>query len=472
MKTLNQLAGDNASFTTGVGAWVATGATLANDTSIKLLDDLHTLVITPSNANNPVTVELSNISIPITYSGQTIQFHTRLKCSNKLAAVVEFIHNQTMPATYQQTRNTSVPSNLWTVCRSNMLPVPNVGVSVSATVSIEISGHNGSAISMTLPFLYGTFDVDDSLFTLATYAQIPQFFRTSELIAIQDGIMPESPTLRLIECGLSAADDAFDDYYRIEYVDIEDAGQLTYTPSPSLLVSPLGVNDATAPWLAQFLGFSLDSPQQQTTPWGGIPGRWFEVMTAIDTANPPASPTSLVRSSGVVTATFASTSLSVGNVVSVVAVDGSSTSFSGTFTLTGATGTTATWAQSGADETASETHSVAVTDTNWSELEDSNPDVFDRAGYNAWQLENAYAGLRAGSLNALTNAAKLNLSGDKIVTVQKRYSDNPWRILVKTKTSETPNGEDSVESEIILNAIKSVKPLGYKVEHLCTPNGT
>lgn len=473
MRTINQLAGDTASFTSGVGSWTASGGALSNDTSVKLLDDLHTLVATPTNAVDPVTVELSGIPISIGYADSTIQFHARIKSASRVVASVTFTHNQTMPASYEQTRTTVVSANSWVVCRSNMLPIPNIGTSVSATISIEITGHAGEPVSLTLPFLYGTFDVDLSYFTVSTFGQLPQFFRDVERTQAEQNILPEYPMLRLLECGLSTADEVFDDYYRIENVDIETAGQLIYTPTPSLLVSPVGVNDSSAAWLAQFLGFRLDNPQQTTTAWGGLPSTWHAVLTEIDPDDPAVNVVSLARSSGTVTATFAAShSFAPGQTISVVAVDGTATSFSGTFTIAGAPpGTSITWSQSGADETATETHKVGLLDTEWSELEDSNPDFYDRAGYTAWQLENAYSGLRAGSLTALINAAKLNLSGDKIVTVVKRYTGNPWRILIKTKTSETPNGVNLAASEIILNAIKTVKPVGFKVDHQCTANG-
>lgn len=477
MKTINFLAGDNATFTTGLGSWVVTGGTAVYDTSTVVLAERHSMVITPTNSSSTVTVTLSAIPISVAYADKSIQFHSRLKSVPGLAVDVSLTHSSTMPASYDQTRHTKTGSNSWSVCRSNIMPIPDIGVAVLAEIELEITGHDGYDIYFTTPFLYGTNDVDNAYFSLSCYASIPRFFVGVEYEQIDAGVLPEFPTLRILESGLSVCDDIFDDYYNIEYVDIETAGRLEYTATPSTLVSPYAVTDTTGAWLAQFLGFELDNPQQTTTPWGGLPGTWGAAMTDVDTGGLSANATSLSRASNVVTATFAAShGLSTNDLVSVTATDGTSTTFSGTFTVTGTpSGTSATWAQSGSDESASETHRVALLDSEWSELEEFNPDYADRAGYTAWQLENAYSGLRCGTFDALVKAAQFNLSGDKVVTVLKHTtgagSSNPWSILVRTKTSETPGGVDNTSSEIVLTAITAVKPIGFKVEHRCTSTG-
>jgi len=477
VQTLNFLSGDNATFTTGLGSWSVSGGTAVHDTSVVVLTERHALVVTPTNSSSTVTITLPSIPIPVFYADKTIQFHSRVKSVAGVVVTVGLTHDATMPASYDSTRQTKTAGSTWSVCRSNLMPIPDIGTPVIAEIELEITGHGGYDIYLTTPFLYGTSDVDFSYFSLSTYAALPRFFVGVEYQQLDENILPEFPTLRIIESGLSVCDQIFDEYYNLQLLDTETAGQVEYTATPSTLVSPSAVTETTGAWLAQFLGFSLDNPQQTTTPWAGLPSTWGAAMTDVDAGGLSANASNLERSSGVVTATFATShGLSTNDVVSVTAADGTSTSFSGTFTITGTpTSSTATWAQAGTDESDSETHRVALVDTEFSELEEFNPDFADRAGYTTWQLTNAYSGLRAGTYDALVNAAKFNLSGDKIVTVLKHTtgtgSSDPWSILVRTKTSETP-GVVSDQSEIILAAISSVKPIGFAVAHRCTATGT
>jgi hypothetical protein len=353
--------------------------------------------------------------------------------------------------------------------------VPDISGLIYGRVKISFVNHGGLPFYFSVPFMYSSYSVLEKQLTISTYAQLPSIFLIAENNQLNQGYLPEFPTLRLIEAGSLTSEDCLSTYYDFEYVDEEDAGQLTYTPTPSTLVEPDNITDANAKWLSQILGFTLDDPQQLTTPWGGLPSSWGELTTAVDATGLSANASSLVRSSSIVTATFASaTGLSIGDSVSVTAVDGTATTFSGTFTVTGVTTTpshTATWAQTGSNETATETHKVALLDTSWSELEEFNPDYFEKATYSSWQIENGYSGLHAGTLTALKESAKFNLIGGKVVTVTKNYSSNPWRILITTKTSETPGGVTDSENETILRAIQQVKPLGFKVSHVCTVSG-
>lgn len=65
----------------------------------------------------------------------------------------------------------------------------------------------------------------------------------------------------------------------------------------------------------------------------------------------------------------------------------------------------------------------------------------------------------AGTARGLEQTAKTLLWGSKYVRITKALDGNPWRIGVRTRTSETPDGVEAA-----LNA-PGVKPAGYTVVH-------
>jgi hypothetical protein len=475
MTTVNFLPERNQIVNLETGDWTITNGTMSVANLVSPVSLFHSFYITPTASNSIVELELASIIIPSDYRLTPVQFHARVKSTTGLKATVLMDCSETELPGHVFTRDTKVNSNTWKTIRSNLMIVPDISGLIYGRVKISFINHGGLPFYFSVPFMYSSYSVLQEQLTISTYAQLPSIFLIAESNQLNQGYLPEFPTLRLIEAGSLTSEDCLSTYYDFEYVDEEDAGQLTYTPTPSTLVEPDNITDANAKWLSQILGFTLDDPQQLTTPWGGLPSSWGELTTAVDATGLSANASSLVRSSSIVTATFASaTGLSIGNSVSVTAVDGTATTFSGTFTVTGVTTTpshTATWAQTDSNETAAETHKVALLDTSWSELEEFNPDYFEKATYSSWQIENGYSGLHAGTLTALKESAKFNLIGGKVVTVTKNYSSNPWRILITTKTSETPGGETNSENETILRAIQQVKPLGFKVDHVCTVSG-
>ena len=475
MKTVNLLADADWQFLPDdTGSWSFSGGSAVIDTAQVILADYHSIAITP-DSSSAVTLTLTDIPVSTDYANETIQFHCRVKCDFAVDVSVQLTHDQELPAGYDDTRETQTAATRWIISRSNTLPIPEIGSVVNASVSITISGHQGEIVYVTLPYLMGTFDIGDSKFALSVYTQLPQFILQSELTEAENGVLPDYPIMRMLEAGLDYAEQGFDKYYEFENLDSEEQGQVDYTVDPSALVDPEGVSRETAEWLSQFLGFNLDDPRLGATPWAGLPSTWNAILTDIDPTGLDATPLTLARSSDEVTATFSENhGLIVGDTVSVTGVTPSS--FNGTFEIAYVDSTTQVrWAQVGSDvANASVTvkGNVALIDTSWDELEDYDPDFFDYSSYLVWQIENAYHGYRAGTKQALIASAKLNLAGDQIVTVVNGYNDNPWNILVKTKTSETPDGLDDTENEAVLVALNRAKPAGFKVYHLCTTTGT
>ena len=478
MSTTNFLPERNQIVALETGDWTISGGTFSVANLISAVPLQHSFLIDPTNTGT-VTLSLNNIIIPSQFRDTPIQFYARVKTAGYVSCAVQLLSSEVEYAigggTYTSTRSTKVGSNSWTVIRSNIMVVSDTAGVLYANISIQFTQHAGLDFYFTTPFMYATYEALDYPFATSTYLQLPRILINTESSEMSQNNLPEIPLFRLIESGLLSGESVYQDYFDFEYVDEEDAAQLNYTPTPSTLVEPDAITDQNAKWLAQILGFVLDDPQQQTTPWGGLPATWNAIMTTVDATGFSASATDLTRATNVVTATFASaTTLSAGDTVSVVASDGSETSFSGTFTVTAVSGSapwTVTWSQTGAGESDSETHVVSLVDTNWSELEEFNPDYFDKATYSSWQIDTAYTGLHAGTRAALIDAAKFNLTGNQTVTVINNYASNPWRILVRTKTTETPGGVTGSQNDIIFAAIDRVKPVGFKLNHQCTASG-
>lgn len=90
----------------------------------------------------------------------------------------------------------------------------------------------------------------------------------------------------------------------------------------------------------------------------------------------------------------------------------------------------------------------------------------------SWQVDNGYYGINAGTLPAVIDAAKQQLTGEKSVVVEYDYETTPWVINLSSEWYETygSTGEEDVgsSSKLVLGAIEYARPLGVKVNHTMT----
>lgn len=107
--------------------------------------------------------------------------------------------------------------------------------------------------------------------------------------------------------------------------------------------------------------------------------------------------------------------------------------------------------------------------TSYSEL---NPPILDVQAQETllrWQLDTGYYGKNAGTMSAVTEAAKLQLINEKEVTVIYDYGTEPFVINIQTKWSETLGaiGPEVIgeSSPIVLESIEPARPLGTKITH-------
>lgn len=409
-----------------------------------------------------ITAVLTSIPVSTGFKGDSLQFHSRIYSEKPFTAVIELSTDQ---GTSSSAR-TRVTESTWGVCRGGRLEIPDIGAAMTASISITLKEFGPASVHISLPFLYGTSQIFNSAFMFNLYQYLPNVIQQADLNL--DNI-PEALLARILEAGLYWADSALTSHYDFEYVDEDLASRLNYTPSESTLVEPAFLDIENAEWLAQFLGFKLQNPAVTATPWGAFSGfSWAAIQSDIDPNN-DYSVTALSRSSNVVTATLGSHPIVTGDTIFLRNAD---SGFNGTFEVTSYTASTISWTQTGSDVTALVGGAVYLPDTEWEELEDFSPDFYDQSTYIRWQLNNAYAGINAGTLQAVKEAAKFNLSDTQIVTITTSYLSSPWNILVTTKTSETPNGVDNQSNETVLAEINKAKPAGFKLYHICTSTGS
>ena len=86
--------------------------------------------------------------------------------------------------------------------------------------------------------------------------------------------------------------------------------------------------------------------------------------------------------------------------------------------------------------------------------------------FSQWQLRTKAFGIGAGTRDAMRQAIKLILNGNKLVLITPFWQGNPWSIRIRTLTSETPNATgDGQSSDSVLKMADLTKPAGYAISH-------
>lgn len=102
----------------------------------------------------------------------------------------------------------------------------------------------------------------------------------------------------------------------------------------------------------------------------------------------------------------------------------------------------------------------------WGSLQGFAPEVAGLDDFFEWQVSTGYYGYAAGSLKAVREAAKRVLTDTKTCTITNNYSGSPWRILVQTKVSETPDATSAGQSlDSMLDLMAPARPLGVIIAH-------
>lgn len=466
--TQNLITSEDSKFFSTVGNWLITGATASIEPVYTFNSSWGSLKLTPVNSSTPIVMTLTGIPLIHEFNNDDLQFHVRVKSPAVLEVTIQLETSEDG----SETAFTKATSSSWVLCRSANVFMPQTGADGTASVEITIEDHQGQNVLVAIPFLtYSRLFMYD-LFRAEVRRLLPSFIQDADVAHQSQYGPPGWPLSRFIELVTQYPRQVIQDWVDFQYVDIA-GGKIVGDPlTLSQMVDPVAAQRRFLKWLGLFVGVSIKNPALGTTPWASLPETWGAVESDIDPApNDSFTPSAVVRSTGVVTATIGSHSVTAGMWVRLEGSSSAGTSFDGSFEITAADATTISWDQAGPDESATSVGVVYVSDTEWDELLQFAPALDDFDGNLRWQVRTGYGGLNAGTGTALRAAVAEPLLGDKIVTIIERYNSSAWEILVRTKTSETPDGVEGEPSERVVSYIDKVKPAGFKVTHECTATG-
>lgn len=87
--------------------------------------------------------------------------------------------------------------------------------------------------------------------------------------------------------------------------------------------------------------------------------------------------------------------------------------------------------------------------------------------FDRWQVSTQAYGVASGNRDSIKEAVRTVLSGTKSVLVTPLWTGDPWKIMIRTITSETPGvtaaGQSSAE---VLAVAEPSRPAGYELLHL------
>jgi hypothetical protein len=461
--TVNKLSGDDALFTATTGGWSATNANLTVDFDNKKYATKNSLRITPT-AYDPIVLTLTGYRTTLEEANDNIDFHCWYKAEQDSFVTIELSSDSELSAT----RSFNVAGGIWNVIRAEPVDVPLSSETYGLTLTITIADHGGQPILITNPTLYQEYRFTLNPFLKECVPLIPRVFTEIE----KQQKYPTMPMYRMMEVGLTQAGVAFEQQQHFRYRDIAGGQNPNDIETLSGLVDPTVADVRFLPWLSQFTGTQYIDPTIRTTPWGNLPANWQAVLSDIDpTPTVSLDVISLTRASGVVTAVLDGdvTQYSIGETVSVSGAG----DFDGQYLIESQDIGTSTigWSQAASDDTAS-TGTVDLVDQSWIELESFRIDITNRIEFLRWQVQNQYYGVRAGTLEALSEATKFYLTGSKTVNIFAKHMGTPFLIKIYTKTSETPGGVEGEQSEELVQALQNAKPAGFKIVHECNSTGT
>lgn len=86
--------------------------------------------------------------------------------------------------------------------------------------------------------------------------------------------------------------------------------------------------------------------------------------------------------------------------------------------------------------------------------------------FHRWQLASKAYGLSSGNRNSIKEAVRNVLSGSQLVLVTSIWDGNPWQIMIRTLTSETPSVVSAGDtSQEVLAVAEFARPAGYILLH-------
>lgn len=463
--SINFLLEEDYLFTSTAGTWVATNASLAVERTRIFRDSYQTLRIQPLSVSAPYTEVQITHQAPIIgsdYANDKMVGSAFIYPYAPLQVAIRI--NSSIP-TQTDIVYVNCPALTWTLVRSAELEVPSNITNQNYYMTILFKSSGGlQHFHVGHPVLTNSYGFTQNRFLRETMMFMPQVL--TEIDSQQTE--PTFPMYRFMDVGLVYADSGYRQSIDFRYRDISEGYDETDDTTKSTLVDPDVAESEYLPWLAQFVGIQLPRIVGGSTPWGNLPPTWEQIMEDIDpVADVTYNISSVTRDgAGTVTAllTTSPAGLQVGYVVSVRDTVG----LDGQFELIDVDlGTnTVQWSQEGSSTTET-VGNITLVDTSWLEIEAYNTADSNFLPKRRALVNEARTGHRAGTLGALENAAKVNLTGTKAVNIIVEPIESPWIIYVQTLTSETPSGVTGQPATPIVIELNKVRPMGFTVIHEC-----
>jgi len=208
--------------------------------------------ILPEEEHEPVVIQLDNFTVDsASVANAVLQFHSRFKCQRALTITITLIDENGLDSIYS---STTFPGS-WSTAWSGQLRVSEVEPS-QFTVSINIAGHSGSKINMSLPVLIDDGSFYNNIFVQNARRNLPTFIWDKD----KEQSYPQYPFHKLMHAltyYAGIASQMSSNMYRFTQSEISAQFGNSTPWASSILVDADYVNSEYQTWLAQFIGAKL-----------------------------------------------------------------------------------------------------------------------------------------------------------------------------------------------------------------------
>jgi hypothetical protein len=445
----------------GYGSWTASNASLIAEETFRFRDAYNVLRIQPLDASNispgvtAFSVQHEPKVIPQSLIFDKLIFHTFIYPMAEIQASITLEDSNGVTIS---TEYITLPPMTWSLVKSPEMPVTKQTSAFRAFTKINFMADASlDHVHIAHPMLTNSYGFTDNQFLRECITYIPRFLvETDE--AQED---PKFPMFRYMDVGLAYADRSYRQALDFAYRDIASGFRPDDTSTRSKLVDPVSADPRYLPWLSQFVGVTRKSSRAGATPWGNLPTTWEEIHLSID---PTPDITYPIDSINVDRAFLGATpeGLNPGDTVSI----SGTTNFNGQFIIVSISGNQVVL-DPAISETDEYTGTMTLVDNSWFEIESFNTQDSNFVNAQRNLIITARTGHNAGTKQAIIDTLNEILLATKSYIYSIDPFNSPWVISIKTLTSETPGEVDGLPSQLILDQLASVKPMGFVVEHEC-----